>query len=52
MISTAALQQFKDIWRDEVGTELSEGELIEQATALLTMFDAIFKPIKRDEYEQ
>ena len=49
MISELALKEFKEIWSDEVGTSISEGELIEQATALLTLFDAIYKPIEHTD---
>lgn len=47
MISDAALKEFKEIWRDEIGTEISDEQAMEEATQLLTLFDVIYKPIKR-----
>lgn len=47
MISEQTLQEFKEIWRNEVGTQISEKEAVEQSIALLTMFDAVYRPIKK-----
>lgn len=54
MISDKALQEFKEIWKEEIGTEISDEAAMEEATQLLTLFDAIYKPIKKswaDEYD-
>lgn len=48
MLSTQALQEFKQIWKTERGEEISDEFAMEQAANLLTLFDAIYKPIKAD----
>ncbi|OGG39679.1 hypothetical protein A3A21_00040 [Candidatus Jorgensenbacteria bacterium RIFCSPLOWO2_01_FULL_45_25b] len=47
MTSDKALQEFKAIWKEEKGTEISDEQAMEEATQLLTLFDAIYKPIKK-----
>ena len=54
MISKQALEEFKEVWRKEFGTEISNEFAMEQAVNLLTMFNAIYRPVKKewmDEYE-
>ncbi|HVM77191.1 MAG TPA: type II toxin-antitoxin system RelE/ParE family toxin [Candidatus Paceibacterota bacterium] len=54
MVSEKALQEFKKIWREEFGEEISDQKALDEATALLALFDAIYRPIKKewlDEYE-
>ena len=54
MISDAALREFQEIWREEIGTEISDEKAMEEATQLLTLFDAVYRPIKKawaDEYD-
>lgn len=48
MLSEEALKNFKEIWKAEKGTELSDSEAMEEATQLLTLFDAIYRPIKKE----
>ncbi len=48
MISDAALREFQEIWREEVGAEISDEQAMEEATQLLTLFDAIYRPIKKE----
>ena len=48
MISDAALKEFQEIWREEIGTEISDEKAMEEATQLLTLFDAIYRPIKKE----
>jgi hypothetical protein len=55
MVSEKALQEFKNIWREEFGEDISDEKALEEATALLTMFDAIYRPIPKawsDEYDK
>lgn len=47
MLSEQALQEFKRIWKEERGEEISDELAMEEATQLLTLFDAIYKPIKK-----
>ena len=54
MLSEIALQEFKEIWRKEFGTDIPDDVAVEEAINLLTMFDAVYRPIKQewsDEYE-
>ena len=51
MISKEALEEFKKIWREEQGAEISDEEAMEEAVSLLTMFNAIYRPIKKKWFE-
>ena len=48
MLSEQSLQEFKQIWKEEFGEEISDDFAMEQATQLLTLFDAIYRPIKKE----
>jgi hypothetical protein len=55
MISDQALQEFKMIWRQETGQEITDKEALDAAVALLGVFDAIYRPIPKewsDEYDK
>lgn len=52
MLSNIALNEFKEIWRTDVGTAISDSQAVELATKLLTAFDAVYKPIKKEDYEK
>ena len=52
MVSEKALQEFKTIWREEFGEDISDEKALEEATALLTMFDAIYCPIRKEWAEE
>ncbi|MBI5078102.1 MAG: hypothetical protein HZB11_01880 [Candidatus Yonathbacteria bacterium] len=52
MLSDKALQDFKRIFREEKGAELSDEEAIEEAIALLTFYDTVYRPIKKEWLEQ
>ena len=43
-----ALQRFKELWKEEFAEELSDTAAIDEATALLTLFNAIYRPIKKE----
>lgn len=46
MLSQKALQEFKEVWQEELGEKISDEVAAEQATKLLTLFDHIYRPIK------
>ncbi len=48
MLSTEALQEFKEIWKQEFGEEISDEFIMDEAVNLLTMFNAIYRPIKEE----
>jgi len=55
MVSPQALQEFKEIWRKEFGVDISDEVAIEGATSLLTLFNAVYRPVKTEwlkEYEE
>lgn len=48
MISTKALQEFKEIFQKEKGYVPDEKELVLYAISLLTLINNVFCPIKKD----
>ena len=52
MLSKQALQEFKEIWKTEIGEDISDDFALEKATQLLTLFDAIYKPIKKERLNE
>jgi hypothetical protein len=48
MISQQALQEFKQIWKNQIGTDISDEQAMEEAANLLTMFDTIYRPVKKE----
>lgn len=55
MLSKQALDEFKAIWKAEFGEDIPDDIATEEAINLLTMFNAIYRPIKKewvDEYEK
>ena len=47
MISETALQEFKKIWLEEFGEEISDEKATELGINLLTLFDHIYRPVKK-----
>ena len=47
MISEVALQEFKKIWFEEYGEEISDEKATELGINLLTLFDHIYRPVKK-----
>jgi hypothetical protein len=55
MISDKALQEYKTIYKKKFGVDLDDQTALEQATSLITLVDAVYRPIKKewlDEYEK
>jgi len=55
MLSQKALDEFKTIWREQFGEDISDEKATEEGINLLTMFNAIYRPIKKewaDEWAQ
>jgi len=48
MLSKKALDEFKIIWREQFGEEISDEKAMESATKLLTLMDAVYRPIKKE----
>ena len=49
MISDPALREFHDIWKAEFGATIPDDVAIEEATALLTVMDAIYRPLRKSD---
>lgn len=48
MISKKALDEYKQIYREQFGEDISDEEALDQAINLLTLMDKIYRPIKKD----
>jgi hypothetical protein len=48
MISQKALQEFKELWKAEYGDDIPEDFAAGEAINLLTLFDAVYHPIKTE----
>lgn len=48
-LSKQALEEYKKIYKKETGKELSDQEALDQATNLLMVFDAVYRPIPKDK---
>jgi len=47
MLSEAALQEFKKIWFEEFGEEISDEKAAELGINLLSLFNVIYKPVPK-----
>ncbi len=47
MISKHAFEEYKQIHREEIGKAFSDDVLFDEATNLLTLFDRVYRPIKK-----
>lgn len=47
MISEKALEEYKALYKEEFGEEISNEKAMDEAVSLLTMFDAIYRPVKK-----
>ncbi len=48
MISQQALKEFKEIWKEEYGNDISDEFALEKAVDLLTLTDTIYHPVKKE----
>lgn len=48
MISKKALDEFKKIWKEQFNEEISDEKATEEAINLLTLMNAVYRPIKKD----
>lgn len=47
MVSTQALNEFKQIYKEEYGIELDNQTALEKAERLLMLMRAVYRPIRR-----
>ena len=52
MLSKEALDEFKKIYKEEKGEDISDELAMEEAISLLTLFDAVYRPIKKEWLEE
>lgn len=52
MISKEALEKFKTIWKEEFGEEVPDEKALDSATSLLTLMNAVYKHINKEEYDK
>ena len=52
MISDKALQEYKEIYKKKFGTDIDDATAMEQATNLLTLVNAVYRPIKKEWLEE
>ena len=53
MISKQALEEFKEIWRKEnPGQDIDDKTAMDEAVALITFMDTIYKPVKKEWLEK
>ena len=51
MISEQALQEFLAIWDEEKGTPISREKAVEEAINLLTLYNVVYRPVRREWLE-
>jgi len=52
MISEEMLKKYKAIYRKKFGRNISDQEALEQATKLLTLVKAIYKPMTKEDLDK
>lgn len=52
IISQETLEKYKAIYRKQTGKDISDQEALRQATKLITLVKAIYKPITKEEFKQ
>jgi hypothetical protein len=48
MLSSTAVQEFKEIYLQELGIELSNEEAVAKATKFLRLFRMVYQPIPKE----
>ena len=48
MLSDSALQNFKKIYKEQYGQEISDAEALELGANLLNLYNHIYRPIKKE----
>jgi hypothetical protein len=48
MISKESLEEFKEIWKKEFNEEISDQKALDEATRLLTLVQAVYRPLKKE----
>jgi len=48
MISEEALKQFKTLWKEDYGEELSDELALEKALLFLGLINLVYRPVKKE----
>jgi hypothetical protein len=51
MISSEELEEFKAIYKKQFGIDLPDQDALEKATKLLTLVNAVYRPMTEKEYD-
>jgi hypothetical protein len=51
MISSEQLQEYKRIYKEHFGKDISDAEALESATKLISLVKAVYKPMTKKEFE-
>lgn len=51
-MTKSQVEKFQQIYKKEFGLELSYDEALESAVKLVEMIRQIYKPIRKDDYQQ
>ncbi len=52
MVGKDSLEEFKKIWREEFGEEISDDFALAVATSFLSGFSHVYRPIKKEWVEE
>ena len=52
MVSDKALSEFITIWKEEFGTDIPKEEATQNALSLLNLFNTIYRPVKKEWFEE
>lgn len=52
MISNKQLQEFKSIYKEQFGEEISDAYALEIATKFVDLMEVVYKPMKKEEFEE
>ncbi len=50
MITDKRLQEYKKIYKEHYGKEISDAEALEQGTKLMRLMEVIYKPMTKREF--
>jgi hypothetical protein len=51
IVSPKALEEYKEIYREQFGKDISDAEALEQATKLLRLMEIVYKPMTKKDFD-
>ena len=52
MISKEQLQDFKRLYKEHFGKDISDADALESATKLIDMLRVVYKPMTKEEFDE